>query len=117
MAQTIKWPIERTVTGGCARTETPAEATGQCIALSMIPGRSASPWENKDGIGMPGGVYEVSSGSLTPAERDFVESRFDDLSGQRRARLNGEPSVSPDGGTRRIALDYTDLETGAGGSI
>lgn len=113
MAQTIRWPIERTPTGGAALTETPAEATAQCVALSMVPGQSANPWEVRDGIGAPGSAYEVQSPALSAEERAFASGRFGELSRQRRAALNGEPEVAVDGGFRRIVVNYTDLETGS----
>lgn len=111
MATTVRWPLERTPTGGVKLTETPQEATAQAVALSMVPGQSANPWEVLDGIGGPGGVYKVQSGALSAQERAFVAARFGGLSLQRRAVLAGEPTVTVDGGTRRIKVNYTDLET------
>lgn len=109
MAQTMAWPPKRTPQGGVALTKTPGESTEQSIVLALLPGWSANGWERQDGIGYEGSVYEVASPDLTPEERDRVNRLFTALERERRAKL-GSVSVAVDGGTRRLVVEYTDLE-------
>lgn len=110
MAQTMVWPPKRTPQGGVALTKTPEASTEQSIILALLPGWSANGWEHQDGIGYEASVYEIASADLTPEERDRVSRLFTALERERRAKLRSV-SVTVDGGTRRLVVEYTDLET------
>jgi len=113
MAQTMRWPPQRTPQGGVALTSTPAEATEQSIMLMLTPGISAHPWERQDGIGYESGVYEVMSNDLSPEERDRVARTFQAMERERRAKLvSAAVSTGESGeGKRRLVVEYLDLET------
>lgn len=112
MAQSVRWPMQRTASGGAAKTATPGEATKQIITISVIPGKSQNPWALRAGLGAPGDTYDISGIVLSGASRDFLTRRFLALERTERARLEGEPVVRPtDGnGKRDIFINYFDLE-------
>lgn len=114
MATSVRWPMERTASGGAARTETAEECLRQVIVLSCIPGKSANPWHLRAGLGMPDDTYSPGSSSLGPDEQEFLKRRFSSLERGERARLLRTPEVEGRAGGRTIRVAYFNLESQAG---
>lgn len=106
--KTLRWPLRLTARGGAATTSRTLEAQ---IGISLLPGRSANPFEVRDGLVPPDHVW--SGPGAEAAAAAHVRDRFRQLERQRRARLEGDPVVRLDNdGLLGVEAMWEDLESG-----
>jgi len=105
----ITWPPALTPRGGVEARE--GGTLEQAIVLSLLPGKSANPFERQEGIGYEGVEYEIA-GDVATRLRAHVEERFAVLERQGRARLVAGPTLTEIGeGRVKVAIRWYDLET------
>ena len=108
--KTILWPPAFNGHGGIATTSDPEVATAQLVALSLVPGRSANPWDVVDGAGADDETYDVAGDD--DSMRAFVKRRMERLERGGYARLLGPIAVIDGGdGERIVEFAYVDLRT------
>lgn len=122
MIQSVRWPFAKTARGGLARTAATdhgEEVTRQTITLGHLPGPSNNPFDEAAGIGAPDVTFMAGTGDVAGL---VVHSRgfFRRMESRSRARLEpGFPRVegSDADATAVVAVEYVNLETGAGGRV
>ena len=110
MSRSLRFPLTVSARGGLALTPEgeQGEPLRQAIAIGCIEGETSHPWDRKEGLASPGGLYR--SGTEADTVR-AIDRRFSDLAKQGRAKLLGRPKVvSGQDGRKTVAFEYLDLE-------
>lgn len=119
MKRTIAWPPK--IEGGrLGMTADPAdpnppnrsEALRQAIRLSLLDGRSANPWNQRQGLGLDNPTFAPKSGATQARISQRIRELFSGLERTRRAKLASLSFQTDDPGALGVLIEYTNLETG-----
>ena len=115
MGFSVDYPLSITPRGGCRTTD---QNLGGVLVLSVLPGTSSNPYNDRDGVGMLELVWEPNSVEQEASVVARLTRRFDELERQDRASLNFVRKVVPIGGDDGQAvylINWDDLENGQAG--
>jgi len=108
----VAYPLRFTGRGGLATTD---DNLVTLIALSLLPGLSNNPFNERDGVGAPDFTWEANSAEGEALMTSRIEARFGALERQGRAQLDRvfrrEP-IGADPGVFNMVINWTNLETG-----
>lgn len=119
MKRSITWPpVVRA--GRLAMTSDPEDATvaepdlelRQTVALAMLPGSSANPWNEQQGIGVADSTWSPTSARGRAVIRKRLEEAFSRLELAHRARLVEVVFGSVVDGRWEAKITYENLEAG-----
>lgn len=111
MGHSIRYPLAFNARGGLATTDDNLQTI---IVLSLLPGLSANPYNDRDNVGGKDHTWEPNSAEAGGLIAARVDRRFRELERQGRARLTRVYWRDPigDPGVLQMVIDWVNLETG-----
>lgn len=112
MGFSVRYPLGFNARGGLGTTDDNLQTI---IVLSLLPGLSNNPYNDRDDIGEKDHTWEPNSAEAGGLIAARIERRFRELERQGRARLTRvyrRAPISGDPGVLQMVIDWQNLETG-----